>query len=178
MKSTSRSQEASPHLSWGSQIAQVTSRRNSTHMIHTPTVPKPHCSYPPPGPCSYMQFVLYLFAEAGVTAAWIWAAILLPLALHLHTGKWDEIPFLVPHRRRKKEEEGKKKKKKNIQEMKVVTRSSVCQTSPWAGTKGPEKSCWDYFSLQMTEEEGGCLRETWMDKDRKTDNGIFRLARN
>lgn len=69
MKSTSRSQEASPHLSWGSQIAQVTSRRNSTHMIHTPTVPKPHCSYPPPGPCSYMQFVLYLFAEAGVTAA-------------------------------------------------------------------------------------------------------------
>lgn len=69
MKSTSHSQGASPHLSWGSQIAQVTGRPDFTHMIHTPAVPEPHRSYPPPGPCSHTQFVLYLFADAGVTAA-------------------------------------------------------------------------------------------------------------
>lgn len=33
--------------------------------------------------------------------------------------------------------------------MKAVTRSSVCQASPQAGTKGPEKSCWVYFSLHV-----------------------------
>lgn len=38
--------------------------------------------------------------------------------------------------------------------MKVVTRSSVCQASPWAGTKGPEKSCWAYFSLHVMWKTG------------------------
>lgn len=45
------------------------------------------------------------------------------------------------------------KKKKNIQEMKVVTRSSVCQTSPWAGTKGSEKCCCAFFTQQIIEKE-------------------------
>lgn len=150
MKYTSHSQRASPHLSWGSQIAQVTKPPYFTHTIHTPAMPKPHHRYAPPRPWSYVQFVLYLFANVGVTAARIWAAISLPspFILMLQSGR-IKYPSWFPRR----------KKGKNIQEMKVVTRSSVCQTSPWAGTKGPEKSCCcAYFSLQMREEQGGQRR--------------------
>lgn len=145
MKYTSHSRGASPHLSWGSQIAQVTKPPYFTHMIHTPAVAKPHHSYPPPGPCSYAQFVLYLFADVGVTAARIWAAIPLPSPFIFILQRGIKYPSWFHAG----------KKKKNIQEMKVVTRSSVCQTSPWAGTKSPEKSCWAYFSLQMMGGGGG-----------------------
>lgn len=162
-------------------LGLTNSSSNQSPQLHTHD-PHTHCAQ------TTLQLpstrTLQLYAVCTLFVCWSWSDSSLNLSCHLAPPrssssywKWDKIPFLVPHRRRKKEEEGKKKKKKNIQEMKVVTRSSVCQTSPWAGTKGPEKSCWDYFSLQMTEEEGGCLRETWMDKDRKTDNGIFRLAR-
>lgn len=109
MKYTSHSRGASPHLSWGSQIAQVTKPPLSyfTHMIRTPAVPKPHHSQPPSGPCSYVQFVLYLFADVGVTAARIWAAISLPSPF----TERDKIPFLVPRRKKKKR---KKKKRSHV----------------------------------------------------------------
>lgn len=91
---------------------------------------------------------------------------LAPLALHLHTAEWNKIPFLAPP------------KKERIQEMKVVTRSWLCQTSPWAGTKGPEKSCWAYFSQQMTEvkgEEGNTDGRRWIAKRdiRKLRSSLF-----
>lgn len=74
---------------------------------------------------------LQLFAEAGVTAARIRAAALLPwlFVVTLPTGIKYASWFRVGG-----------KKKKNIQEMKAVTRSCVCQASPRAGTKGQRKA--------------------------------------
>lgn len=178
MKSTSRSQEASPHLSWGSQIAQVTVAATphtwSTHPL-CPNHTAATLHQDPAAICS-LYFICLLKLEWQQPESELPSCSPSLFIFILESGM--KYPSWFHTEGEKKKKKKKRKRKKNIQEMKVVTRSSVCQTSPWAGTKGPEKSCWDYFSLQMTEEEGGCLRETWMDKDRKTDNGIFRLARN
>lgn len=149
IKSTSPSREASPHLSQGSQIAQVTSRS----LLHTHD-PHPRCAQTaaqllssPPGAPGCVQFSLFLFVGVGVTAAWIWAAILLrsPFIFSCRAG-WNSLLGSVQKKRRKK------KKHSGNESCNTILRVPNVSLSR---DKGPEKSCWAYFSLQMIQEWWG-----------------------
>lgn len=127
MKYTLHSPGASPHLSWGSQMSQVTQ-------------PPPPKQNDPPLQVSAAQRGPAATCTPVVSRCWSDSTLKLNLLFvvilrtgikytsKFHTGGGGE---------------------KNIQEMKSVTRSSVCQASPQAGTKRPEKSCWVYFSLHV-----------------------------
>lgn len=111
-------------------------------MIHTPAVPAPHHSYPA-AMCS-LYFICLPKLEWQQPESELPSCSPSPFIFMLQRGIKYPSWFHA----------GKKKGEKNIQEMKVVTRSSVCQTSPWAGTKGPERGCWACFTLHRIEEQG------------------------
>lgn len=69
IKSISHSREASPHLSWGSEIAQVTSSTpiSHTHDPHPPAAPEPHRSSTPPGPWAvFTLFVCQRWSDSSL----------------------------------------------------------------------------------------------------------------
>lgn len=135
MKYTSLSR-ASPHLSWGSQISQVT----APPLLTIPSSSRGAAlQRAPAAVCT--SVVRWSRSDSSQNPSCCSA----PLAFCCHTADGDKICFLVPCRR---------EKKKNIQEMKAVIRSCVCQASPRAGTKGPEKSCWVYFGLHLMWKPG------------------------
>lgn len=95
MKYTLRSRGASPHLSWGSQISQVTK-------------PSP-CLTRLLQPNHQLSFTQTLQPCAGPTLLVCWSDSSLNLSCHFalltlqrHTAQRDKISFLVPCRKKKK----------------------------------------------------------------------------
>lgn len=139
MKYTLHSSDTSSHFTSGPQIPQVTQPCGWLTPSHTSAQnhSAPSSTSTPTQPCS-----LYWSAHSGVTQP---QSELPSCSAHLSSSqrrKGIKYPSWFCSGRKVR---GGGKRKKNIQEMKVVTRSSVCQASPWAGTKGPGKGCWVLF---------------------------------
>lgn len=98
MKYTLHSQRASPHLSWGSQISQVTKPPPPSTwrtVIHTSTT---H----PSSTSSLQLCAVYTFCVSELE--WQQSESELPsCSLHRRTAETDKVPVLVPHRGKKRE---------------------------------------------------------------------------
>lgn len=113
MKSTSHSRGASPHLSWGSQIAQVT--EPPRHDPHTRCAPNHTTATLHQNPAAMCSLYFICLPRFGVTAPRIWAAI--------SPSHPPSSPFIFILRSRIKYPSwfhaGKKKKRKTFRKWKL-----------------------------------------------------------
>lgn len=140
MKYTLHSRRASPHLSWGSQISQVTEPPPTwCTVIHTSTT-QPSSTRSLQLCAVYTLLVCQSWSDSGPNLSCHPA----PLALHRRTAERDKRPVLVPHR-------GKKEKYSGNESCNTI----LCVPSvSLSRDKRAREKLWAYFSLHVMWKTG------------------------